>query len=431
MELVVSQSRVSGRVDAPPSKSYTHRGVLAGALADETRVLNPLMSADTEASVRCARGLGASVIREGDDLRVEGVAGEPETPDDVLDCGNSGTTTRLFAGAASLVEGLAVLTGDESLRSRPNGPLLSSLRELGATARSTRGNGRAPLVVGDALEGGETSIDGSVSSQFISSLLFAAPLTDEGATVRVEGTLKSRPYVDITLEVLEKMGIAVKETDDGFRVDGEQTYDAEEFRVPGDFSSASYPLALGAVAGETSVGNLYPSAQGDSLILDVVERMGASVEWNRDDGVARVSGEAEELEGVEFSAEDNPDLTPTVAALGAAASGETRIVDAEHVRYKETDRLEAMATELGKMGASIKEEHNRLVIDGDASELVGTRVDGRHDHRVVMALAVAGTVAEGETTIETAESVDVSYPGFADDLRKLGVKVSIQKAETN
>ena len=427
MELVVSQSHVSGRVDAPPSKSYTHRGVLAGALAEDTRVLNPLRSADTEASMRCARGLGASVKDEDGDIIIEGVAGAPQTPDDVLDCGNSGTTTRLFAGAASLVEGLAVLTGDESLRSRPNEPLLSSLRELGATGRSTRGNGRAPLVVGDSLEGGETTIDGGVSSQFISSLLFAAPLTDKGATVNIEGTLKSRPYVDITLEVLEKMGVAVEETDEGFDVSGGQSYDAEEFRVPGDFSSASYPLAAGAVAGETSVGNLYPSAQGDSLILEVLERMGASVEWNRDEGIARVSGTADELEGVEFSAANNPDLTPTVAALGAVANGETRIVDAEHVRYKETDRLEAMATELGKMGASIDEERDSLVIDGDVSELVGARVDGRHDHRVVMALGVAALVAEGNTTIETAESVGVSYPGFAGDLRELGVDVEKQE----
>lgn len=426
VELVVSNSRVSGRVDAPPSKSYTHRGVLAGALADETRVLNPLWSADTEASMRCARGLGTSVENEDGDLRIDGVGGEPETPDNVLNCGNSGTTTRLFAGAASLVEGLAVLTGDESLRSRPNGPLLSSLRELGATARSTRGNGQAPLIVGDALKGGETTIDGGVSSQFISSLLFAAPLTDEGATVRIEGTLKSRPYVDITLEVLEKMGVAVKETDDGFEVPGEQSYDAKEFRVPGDFSSASYPLAAGAVAGEARVGNLYPSAQGDEMILDVLESMGASVEWNQNEGVARVSGKAEEITGVEFDASDNPDLTPTVAALGAAANGETRIVDAEHVRYKETDRLEAMATELGKMGAVVQEEKDSLVVDGDASELVGTRVDGRHDHRVVMALAVAALIADGETTIETAESVDVSYPGFAEDLRALGAQVETE-----
>ena len=421
MELTVSRSRVSGRVEAPPSKSYTHRGILAGALGDGVRVLNPLRSADTEASTRCARGLGASIDERGGDIVIDGVDGAPKTPDDVLDCGNSGTTTRLFAGAASLVDGLAVLTGDESLRSRPNGPLLSSLRELGATARSTRGDGRAPLVVGDSLEGGKTTIDGSVSSQFISSLLFASPLTD-GATVAIEGTLKSRPYVDITLEVLAEMGIDVHETDDGFEVPGGQRYTSDEFRVPGDFSSASYPLAAGAVAGEAHVENLYPSAQGDEAILEILKRMGASVDWDRDDGVARVSGDADDLTGVTFDASNNPDLTPTVAALGAAAGGETRIVDAEHVRYKETDRLEAMATELGKMGAVIDEERDALYVDGESSELVGAHVDGRHDHRVVMALGVAGLVAEGETTVETAESVDVSYPGFADDLAALGAE---------
>jgi 3-phosphoshikimate 1-carboxyvinyltransferase len=422
MKLVVSGSRVSGRVEAPPSKSYTHRGVLAGALGDGTRVLNPLRSADTEASIRCARGLGASVEEKEDGILIDGVDGAPETPGDVLDCGNSGTTTRLFAGTASLIDGLAVLTGDESLRSRPNGPLLSSLRELGATARSTRGDGRAPLVVGDSLKGGETNIDGGVSSQFISSLLFATPLTN-GATVTVDGTLKSRPYVDITIEVLSEMGIEVDETDEGFDVPGGQSYSAEEFQVPGDFSSASYPLAAGAVAGEATVENLYPSAQGDEAILGILERMGASVEWNHGEGVARVTGKADGLAGVTFDASDNPDLTPTVAALGAAAGGETRIVDAEHVRYKETDRLEAMATELGKMGAVVEEEDDALYIDGDSSELVGTRVDGRDDHRVVMALAVAGLVANGETAIETAESVEVSYPGFADDLAALGAEV--------
>jgi len=428
MELAVSRSRVSGHIEAPPSKSYTHRAVLVGTLAGETRILNPLWSADTRASVRCGRGLGASIDRDGkDNLTVDGVSGRPQTPADVLDCANSGTTLRLFTGAASLVEGFSVLTGDGSLRSRPNDPLLSSLEELGAMARSTRYNGQAPLIVGDSLGGGETTIDGSVSSQFISSLLLAAPVTEEGANIRIEGDLKSRPYVDITLEVLENMGVSVQETDDGFLAEGGQKYDAGEFRVPGDFSSASYPLAAGAVAGESSVGNLYPSAQGDEMILDVLESMGASVEWNRTDGIARVSGETDDLTGVGFDASDNPDLTPTVAVLGAAAGGETRIVDAEHVRYKETDRLEAMTTELRRMGAEIQEERDRIIIDGDSSELVGTRVDGRHDHRVVMALAVAGLIAEGKTVIKTAESVDVSYPGFADALRSVGAEAKLRE----
>lgn len=417
MKIAVEPSRVEGRVEAPPSKSYTHRAVLAGALADELRVLNPLESADVTASKRCAEMLGATIQ---DDV-VRGVGGRPETPSDVLDCGNSGTTLRLFTGAASLAPGTTVLTGDDSLRSRPNQPLLDSLQDLGADARSTRHNGQAPLVVEGPLTGGTTEIDGGVSSQFISSLLFASPLTSEGAEITVAGELKSRPYVDITLEVMREFGVDATETSDGFSVDGGQSYSAREFRVPGDFSNASYPLAAGAVAGDVRVANLIPSAQGDSVILDVLDRMGADVDWDRGEGVARVV--ESDLGGVEFDAGDNPDLVPTIAVLGAAAEGETRVVNAEHLRYKETDRLEAMATELGKMNAEVKETEDGLVVDGDASSLRGAEVSGRHDHRVVMALAVAGLVAEGRTVIDTAEAVRISYPEFTDALHGLGANV--------
>lgn len=421
MKIAVEPSRVEGRVNAPPSKSYTHRAFLAGALAKELRIVNPLDSADVDASRRCATGLGATIEREGEDVVVEGVRGSPGTPADVLDCGNSGTTLRLFTGAASLADGITVVTGDESLRSRPNQPLLDSLQDLGADARSTRGTGEAPLVVEGRLEGGETEIDGGVSSQFISSLLFASPLTPEGAEIRVSGELKSRPYVDITLEVLREFGVDVNEKDGLFSVPGGQSYSTVEFRVPGDFSNASYPLAAGAVAGDVRVGNLFPSAQGDSVIVDVLDRMGAMVDWDRGEGVAHVT--QDDLVGVEFDAGDNPDLVPTIAVLGAAAEGETRVVNAEHLRYKETDRLEAMATELGKMDAAVRETEDGLVVDGDASSLRGAEVDGRDDHRVVMALAVAGLVAEGRTVIDSAEAVRISYPGFMDVLYGLGAAV--------
>ncbi|MDY6780389.1 MAG: 3-phosphoshikimate 1-carboxyvinyltransferase, partial [Halobacteria archaeon] len=288
MELRVSNSDVEGHVDAPPSKSYTHRAVLAGGLADETRVVNPLRSADTRASVRCTKGLGAEITDDEGDLVVEGVEGEPEVPDDVLNCANSGTTLRLFAGASSLADGTTVLTGDSSLRERPNGPLLDALESLGGRANSTRSNGRAPLVVEGRIDGGEVSIDGTVSSQFISSLLLATPPTEEGARIEVVGGLKSRPYVEITLEVLDSFGVECEEDGEEFRLGGGQEYSVEggEYRVPGDFSSASYPLAAGGVAGgEVEVGNLYPSAQGDSVIVDVLDRMGADVSWDRESGV--------------------------------------------------------------------------------------------------------------------------------------------------
>ncbi len=207
MKLRVRPSKVEGSVSAPPSKSYTHRAVLAGALSDGLTVLNPLDSADTRASARAAEALGAEISWTDGDVKVEGFDGSPVVPEDVVDCGNSGTTLRLFTGATALADGVTVLTGDDSLRSRPNAPLLDALTELGAVARSTRGDGQAPLVVEGPMEGGEASIDGSVSSQFVSSLLFAAPLTPEGVELNVEGELRSRPYVDITLEVMDWMDV--------------------------------------------------------------------------------------------------------------------------------------------------------------------------------------------------------------------------------
>ncbi|MDY6775913.1 MAG: 3-phosphoshikimate 1-carboxyvinyltransferase [Halobacteria archaeon] len=425
MKIRVSPSEVSGRVSAPPSKSYSHRAVLAGSLSDEARVLDPLMSADIRASIRCAEGFGAEVEDEDEDdgsLSVDGVSCSPETPDDVLDCGNSGTTLRLFTGTAAVTDDTTVLTGDRSLRSRPNDPLLKSVSELGSDAFSTRRNGCAPLVVDGRIDRRETSIDGTVSSQFISSLLFAAPLTPDGVDIEIENELRSRPYVDITLEVLDEAGIDYEETQAGFDVEGDQTYDLGEFRVPGDFSSASYPLAAGAIAGgEVEVENLFPGPQGDSVILDVLDRMGADIDWDTEEGVVRVT--SGDLSGTEFDASDSPDLVPTVAVLGAVAQGETRIYDAEHLRYKETDRLAVITEELRKLGAEVEEGQDYLVVDGDATDLRGADVSGHHDHRIVMALSLAGLVADGETVVDTAETVSVSYPDFVEAMGSLGAEI--------
>jgi 3-phosphoshikimate 1-carboxyvinyltransferase len=423
MKARIEKSKVSGKVRAPPSKSYTHRAILAGLYSDKLRVKDPLMSADPKSSIEVAEALGAEITQHENRLEIDGLNGSPETPENILDCGNAGTALRLFTGAAALADNAAVLSGDESLIKRPNTPLLETISDLGIKAFSTKRDGTAPLVVDGRISGGDVSIDGTVSSQFISSLLFCMPLTEEGGELEIEGELKSRPYVDITLEVMEEMGLDVEETDKGFKMDGAQSYSSTEFQVPGDFSSASYPLAAGALAGRVKVENLYPSAQGDQVILEVLDRMGAEVDWDQEKGIAEVS--KGELKAIEFDASDNPDLVPTVAVLAAKASGETRITDAEHLRFKETDRLEAVSTELGKMGVEVEEGRDHLIIDGDSSELEGAEVDGRHDHRIVMALALAGMIAEGRTVIDTAECVEISYPGFFKDLKNLGVKSEV------
>ena len=424
MDVQLAPTTVEGTARAPPSKSYTHRAILAAGLAERATVGHPLVSADTRATMRAVEAFGGDITEHTNELEIFGADSSPIVPQNVIDCANSGTTMRLVTGTASLVDGLTVLTGDESLRSRPQGPLLAAIRDLDGRAESTTGDGTAPLIVGGPIQGGSVIIPGDVSSQFISSLLMAGGLTSDGIEIELETPLKSAPYVDITIEVLEAFGIDASATDDGYAVPGGQSYArSDRYDVPGDFSSISYLVAAGAIAGDpvVTVTGAQPSAQGDVAILDIVERMGASVDWDRDGGHVTVG--AADLCGIEVDVGDTPDLLPTIATLGATASGTTRITNCKHVRYKETDRVAAMATELDRLGAVVDEEEDTLTIDGDASALTGGTVDGYRDHRIIMALSVAALAAADPVTVTGAEHVDVSFPAFFDVLESLGVSL--------
>ncbi len=436
MDAHISHSTVAGRARAPPSKSYTHRAILAAGYSDGATVFDPLDSADPRATQRAVEAFGGSVSKTDEGLEITGFDGQPAVPDDVIDCANSGTTMRLVTAAAALADGGTVLTGDDSLRSRPQGPLLEALDTLGVRAESTRSNGQAPLVIEGPLTGGAVEIPGDVSSQYISALLMAGAVTDEGIELNLTTDLKSAPYVDITLEVLEDFGVTAEPVGasgaggvrsagaDGFVVEGGQTYSPEggEYHVPGDFSSISYLLAAGAIAArdgeQVVVEGAQPSAQGDSAIVEILDAMDATIGWDREAGEITVEQSA--LTGTTVDVGDTPDLLPTIAVLGAVADGDTVIENCEHVRYKETDRVSAMATELEKLGVSVTEDHDTLTIHGSDSTLTGASVDGYHDHRIIMSLSVAGLVAEGTTTVEGADHVDISFPNFFDLLAELG-----------
>jgi 3-phosphoshikimate 1-carboxyvinyltransferase len=431
MRVSINKSSVKGEVFAPPSKSYTHRAITLAALSNESIIRRPLISADTLATIRASELFGASIEWKEDRLIIQGVNGKPSVPEDVIDAANSGTTLRFMTAIAALANGITVLTGDSSLRTRPNGPLLEVLNRLGARACSTRGNEKAPLVVKGRLKGQqEVSIDGSVSSQFISALLIACPLAENSTTLSIAGKLKSRPYVEVTLEMLELAGVKVHTDDsDGtkFITPGKQKYDFKDYTVPGDFSSASYLLAAAAMisGSEVTVKNLFPSKQGDKVIIETLSQMGADITWDKEAGIVTVRG-GRKLKAITFDAGATPDLVPTVAVLAAVAEGTSRIENAEHVRYKETDRLHALATELPKFGVQLKEEKDSLTITG--GELKGAAVHGWNDHRIVMSLALVGMVA-GNTTIDTTESVSISYPDFFKDLIRLGAKVERKSKE--
>jgi 3-phosphoshikimate 1-carboxyvinyltransferase len=427
MNVAIGASTVRGTASAPPSKSYTHRAILAAGYADGATVEDPLWSADTKATAAAVEAFGGAVERREDgDLVVEGFDGLPVVPADVIDCENSGTTMRLVTATASLADGQTVLTGDESLRSRPQGPLLDAIEQLGGRASSTRGNGQAPLVVGGPIAGGTASIPGDVSSQFVTALLMAGAVTETGIEIDLSTELKSAPYVDITLELLAEFGVETAEIEGGYEVAGGQRYDPDggTYAVPGDFSSMSYLLAAGAIAAPEGlrVTGARPSAQGDSAIVEILERMGAALSWDRAGGEIEVERSA--LSGIEVGVGDTPDLLPTIAVLGAVADGTTEIVDAEHVRYKETDRVSAMAEALTTLGVEVTEHADELHVHGGESQLLGGTVAGRGDHRIVMSLAVAGLVADGPVEITGAEHVDVSFPGFFDVLYDLGADVT-------
>ncbi|NOQ48704.1 MAG: 3-phosphoshikimate 1-carboxyvinyltransferase [Methanococcoides sp.] len=426
MKVTVGRSGVNGEIFAPPSKSYTHRAITVAALSKESIIHRPLISADTQSTIKACEMLGAYIEKDGDKLLISGIDGEPQTPDNVIDVGNSGTTLRFMTAVSALGQGTTVLTGDNSIRSRPNGPLLNVLNDLGVQSISTRGNGCAPIVVTGGLKCAIAKIDGSISSQFISALLLACPLTKNSTTLSIKGELKSRPYVDVTLDILEKAGAEIYLEENHslkFIIPGNQKYRLKEYTVPGDFSSASYLLAAAAMTDtKIKVNNLYPSMQGDIAIIDILKEMGANVYWNKEEGTVEVNGG--KLHGITMDASATPDLVPTVAVLGAVAEGETVITNAEHVRYKETDRLHAMAVELNKMGISTSEEKDKLTIKG--GELKGADVHGWHDHRIVMSLTLAGMIA-GNTTIDTAEAIFISYPNFFDSMRSIGADVILSE----
>ncbi len=417
MNVKVFPSVVHGAITAPPSKSYTHRAIVMASLGKTSRIVNPLDSEDTYATIHACEAIGATIDPLADALLIEGVEGVPTQPDNIIDCQNSGTTLRFMAALCALINGTSILTGDASLRNRPSVQLIDALNALGAHVHSTKSNGTAPLIIRGQLRGGTVDIVDPISSQFISALLMACPLCESDTTLRVNN-LKSRPYVDITLELLKRLQINVSTDYHEFTIPCCQKYTSVDLLIPGDFSSAAFHLAGAAITNsKVTISNLSASKQGDEKVVSILEEMGAHIARNQDS----VTVDGAELHGIAIDASDIPDLVPILAVLGAFAAGRTEIYNISHLRYKETDRVAAMMSELLKMGVNIRDTDGSLHIEGGAPK--GALVQGYGDHRIVMALAIAALGARGTTEIEDAESVHVSYPDFFDDLFALGANI--------
>lgn len=408
--------RIEGTVKAPPSKSYTHRAFIMAFLAEGiSNIKDPLYSEDTLASLNSCITFGSNVKRYNSTCQIIGVNGNPLTPENVLDLKNSGTTLRIITSVASLAEGYTVLTGDESLRTRPMQDLLDALQPLGVSAFSTRNNGKPPIIIKSGFEGGETSINGNVSSQFISSIIMASPYALNPVDLHVKGDFISKPYVDMTLDLMEKFRVKVdyEREENSFHIDP-QNYRSVDYTVEGDYSSASYIIAAAAsLNSNVTIENLIKdSKQGDKVILDIVKDMGADVKVKNNE--VNIQGHGS-LNGIEVNLQNAPDLLPTVAALGAMAEGTTSITGVEHARFKETDRIHTCAIELAKLGVSLKEEDDGLTLSGGVG---GGVVKSHMDHRLAMAFYIIG-LKVGKLRIEDASVYKVSFPDFPEIMKNL------------
>jgi len=428
MELEIQKTdTVEGVIKAPPSKSYTHRAIIISSLAEGKSTLNdPLYSEDTLASLNACRAMGCDIKPEDDRCIVNGNGGVLKTPEDVVDLKNSGTTLRIMTSVSALAPNYTVLTGDSSLRTRPMQDLLDALKGLGVAAFSSRGNGKPPICIKGGFKGGKTRIKGDVSSQFISSLLIASPYAQNSVDIHVSGDFISKPYVDMTTDIMKKFGVNLdyNKEERSFHIDP-QTYKSRDYTIEGDYSSVSYIIgAAAALDGEVTVKNIFSdSKQGDKQILDIVRDMGAEVKVKKDEVTIIGHGE---LHGTHVNLENSPDLLPTVAALGAISNDITEIVNVEHARFKETDRIHTCALELSKLGVNIKEKKDGLVIKGGAK---GGIVESHGDHRLVMALSLVG-LKTGGVRIKNASVYDVSFPDFPEVMKTLGCNLEIKQAES-
>ena len=415
-DIVFRGGRAEGKVSPPPSKSHTHRAIIMSALSEgRCEVSSPLISFDTRATMDAVRAMGAVVTEREGSVTVE--CESIHAPDRTIDVMNSGTTMRLMTGISSLFSEKVVLTGDSSIQKRPMGPLLDSLSAAGVECSSN--GGKPPVEVRGPITGSELVIDGGVSSQFVSSLIMSSPLTGRPTDVRITGHLVSKPYIDITTSMMGKFGVEVTEEGNVFHAES-QHYRPTDYRVPADFSSSAFPLVAGGIAGRvTARGMDMSDPQGDRKIIDVLKEAGCDVEVSGDEVTCSNTGR---LEGAEIDMGDIPDLFPVVAVLLSTAKGRSRLYGAPHLRFKESDRIALTENMLRTLGADIRGTEDGCVIEG-VERLHGGRIEHNGDHRMMMAAAVASLVSDGPVSMENDACWNVSYPGFPEQMRSIGMDI--------
>lgn len=416
----ITPSKLQGEVTIPPSKSLSHRAIIAAGFSKGKSVVeNVMFSEDILTTCNAMEALGVKIdkVKEADNIYTLKIEGNSDLKllKREIDCSESGSSLRFFIPICLAEENDVVFTGRGKLISRPLDQYYKIFDKQGI--EYSNNNGMLPLNVHGKISPGEFTIDGDVSSQFITGLMFTLPLLKGDSKIIINKTLESKGYLDLTMDILEKSSIEIVNRDyKEFLIRGNQQYNSKDYRVEGDFSQAAFWLVAGMIGGKIDCLDLNSnSRQGDKEVIDIIKRMEGSL---RDEGNSIIA-ETSNTKATIIDASQCPDIIPVLAVLAAVSEGTTEVINAGRLRIKESDRLTAITTELNKLGADLQEKEDGLIIRGK-KELTGGEVESWNDHRIAMALAVASIRCTSEVVIKDSGCVKKSYPTFWEDFKKLG-----------
>ena len=415
---LITPNTLEGTMVVPPSKSDAHRAIICAALSDGISEIFPIeISNDIMATINAIKAIGAKVRVIGDRLLVDGSSSLRENYAEI-DCCDSASTLRFLLPVVCCRGIRAKFKGSKGLKARPMKNFTACFQKAGINFSF---EGEFPSEVFGMVSPGRFSIPGNISSQFISGLLLALPMLSNDSEIYLTTPLESAKYVEMTINTMQKFGVKIEKTSYGYRVPGKQTYSAQNYKVEGDWSQAAFFMAAGAIAGKIRIKGLnMNSVQADKQILAFLQRVGANIEHDEDDIIVSKG----DLKACDIYANQNPDLIPILAVVASMCKGASAIFNASRLRFKESDRLRALCSNLKKMGVDVKEMEDGLLIVGE-EKLKGTSLDGFNDHRIVMAMAIAAICAKGKVLISNAESICKSYPSFFEHYNQLGGVVDV------
>jgi len=422
MKCKIEKSTIGGEIHCPANKSYTHRAIFLSALSDGKSIIKKILrSNDTNATISACRAFGVEINESDDTVTVENSIGST-VEGSMINAQNSGTTLRIATAIAALSGGNTELTGDESLKKRPMKPILDSLEELGVDTESN--DGKPPITIKGKINGSHVSIKGDISSQFISGLLIIAPRLKNGLTVEIDGNVVSKPYIDLTITTMNKFGVNVEVVEPYKKYSiVHQIYKPTTFTIPSDFSNLALLLSANVLLGDSlkikiSLGEL---PQGDEEIIDILEKIGVNVIL---DSETITTKSPELLDGGKFDLSNTPDLLPALAILVLKCKAQIEIYNVKHARYKETDRISIICSELKKIGIIVTEKEDGMVLKKGDELVDGVELNSHGDHRLFMAFSIVAMLI-GNCSVTDPDSAGVSYPDFISDMQKCGAKISI------